>query len=252
MSRLPTLFVSHGSPMTLVQPSPARDFLASLAAAVPRPKAVLAVSAHWTTARPQVSNAARPHTIYDFHGFPPQLYQLRYQPPGAPKVAERVAELTGAEMTEYGLDHGAWVPLLLGWPDEDIPVAQLSIQPNQDPTHHYRLGQQLALLRDAGVLILASGALTHNLRAYFSNDPNAVAGSLRFADWMAEAVRKDRLDDLLHYRSRAPEAAFAHPTDEHLLPLFVALGAAGDSNGQVLHRSMDGSLAMDAYAWGGG
>jgi 4,5-DOPA dioxygenase extradiol len=250
MSRLPTLFVSHGSPMTLVQPSPARDFLAGLGASLPRPKAILAVSAHWTTARPTVSDAAKPATIHDFHGFPAQLYELRYEPPGAPAVAERVAELCGADVARYGLDHGAWVPLLLGWPDEDIPVTQLSIQPDQDPSYHYRLGQRLALLRDAGVLILASGALTHNLRAYFSNDPGAVAGSLRFADWMAEAVRKNRLDDLLHYRSRAPDAASAHPTDEHLLPLFVALGAAGDSDGGVLHRSMDGSLAMDAYAWG--
>ncbi|HTH17063.1 MAG TPA: class III extradiol ring-cleavage dioxygenase [Magnetospirillum sp.] len=249
MSRLPTLFVSHGSPMVLAQPSPARDFLSQLGASLPRASAILVVSAHWTTGRPTVSNAARPRTIHDFHGFPPQLYDLHYQPPGAPELAERVAELTGAETAEYGLDHGAWVPLLLGWPDEDIPVTQLSVQPALGPLHHYQLGQKLALLREAGVLVLASGALTHNLRAYFSDDPRAMARSQAFAGWMAETVAKDRIDDLLNYRTKAPDAAYAHPTDEHLLPLYVALGAA-DGAGRVLHRSFDGNLAMDAYAWG--
>lgn len=205
------------------------------------------MSAHWTTAHPLVSATARPRTIHDFHGFPPQLYDLRYDAPGDPELAALVARLSGAEPVEYGLDHGAWVPLLLGWPDADIPVLQLSVQPRQNPEHHYRLGQKLAALREDGVLILASGALTHNLRAYFGADANAVPYSRAFADWMAAAVTENRDDDLLHYRSRAPEAAFAHPTDEHLLPLYVALGSGGP--GRVLHRSLDGSLAMDAYAW---
>ncbi|MGE5516538.1 MAG: DODA-type extradiol aromatic ring-opening family dioxygenase [Bacteroidota bacterium] len=247
MSRLPALFVSHGSPMVLVQPSPARDFLAGLGATLPKPRAIVVVSAHWTTAAPMVSNADRPHTIHDFHGFPPQLYDLHYDAPGAPELAETVARLTGAAPVEYGLDHGAWVPLLLGWPDEDIPVTQISVQSAADPTHHYALGRTLAPLRDDGVLILASGALTHNLRAYFSADPQAVARSLAFADWMASAVEQNRSGDLLSYRTLAPDAAYAHPTDEHLLPLFTALGAGG--HGRVLHRSMDSSLAMDAYAW---
>lgn len=248
MPRLPALFVSHGSPMTLVQPSPARDFLVGLGASLPRPRAILAVSAHWTTARPTVSGSARPATLHDFHGFPPQLYDLRYEPPGAPELAARVAALAGADIVPRDLDHGAWVPLLLGWPDEDIPVTQLSVQPQADPAAHYHLGRALAPLRDEGVLILASGALTHNLRAYFSDDPRAVARSRAFADWMADAVEQGRTGELLRYRDEAPEAAFAHPTDEHLLPLFVALGAA-DSPGRVLHRSLDGSLAMDAYGW---
>lgn len=248
MSSLPTLFVSHGSPMILVQPSPARDFLTGLGTTLPRPRAILVVSAHWTTAEPTTAGSVRPRTIHDFHGFPPQLYQLRYDAPGTPDLAASVAGLAGARVAEYGLDHGAWVPLLLGWPNADIPVTQLSVQPHADPAHHYDLGRKLAALRDEGVLILASGALTHNLRAYFSDDPRAVERSRAFADWMATAVTEGRTDDLLHYRSRAPDAAFAHPTDEHLLPLFVALGAAKGA-GTVLHRSLDGSLAMDAYGW---
>jgi len=249
VSLMPTLFVSHGSPMTLVEPSPARDFLRELAGLVPRPRAILAVSAHWTTAEPLVSAAARPPTIHDFHGFPPDLYDLTYPAPGAPDLAGLVARLTGAEAVEYGLDHGAWVPLLLGWPDADIPVAQLSIQPHQDPTHHYLLGRKLAALRHDGVLILGSGALTHNLRAYFSNDSTATQRSLLFADWMADKVARGSSEDLLAYRPRAPEAAFAHPKDDHLLPLFVALGAGEDGKPEVIHRSMDGNMAMDAYAW---
>ncbi len=249
MSPMPTLFVSHGSPMVLVEPSPARDFLRGLATLVPRPRAILAVSAHWTTASPMVSAAERPHTIHDFHGFPPDLYEMAYPAPGAPELAGLVARLTGAEAVEYGLDHGAWAPLLLGWPDADIPVAQLSIQPQADPTHHYLLGRKLAVLRQDGVLILASGALTHNLRAYFSDDPEAAARSLRFADWMADKVAKGSSEDLLAYRPRAPDAAFAHPKDDHLLPLFVALGAGEDGTPRVIHRSLDRTMAMDAYGW---
>lgn len=248
MSAMPALFVSHGSPMMAVAPSPARTFLAGLGRLVPRPKAILAVTAHWLTQSPAVSTAARPETIHDFHGFPPELYALRYGAPGAPAVARRVMALTGAAGADRGLDHGAWAPLLLGWPEADIPVTQLSVQPHQGPAHHYALGRALAPLRDEGVLILATGALTHNLRAYFGGDGRAVARSQAFADWMAEAVEQGRVDDLLEYRAKAPEAAFAHPTDEHLLPLFVALGAAGGP-GRVLHRSLDGSLAMDAYSW---
>jgi len=244
---LPSLFVSHGSPMILVEPSPARSFLSGLGASLPRPKAILVVSAHWETEAPAVSVSPRPETIHDFGGFPAELYRFRYDAPGAPELAERVAALTGADKVVHGLDHGAWVPLLLGWPDADVPVTQLSIQPDQGPDHHYRLGQALAPLRDEGVLILASGALTHNLRAYFRGGDGEAARSLAFADWMASAVENCRTDDLLAYRRRAPEAVHAHPADEHLLPLFVALGAGG--RGRVLHRSLDGSLAMDGYGF---
>ncbi|MBC7908339.1 MAG: dioxygenase [Rhodospirillaceae bacterium] len=245
---LPALYVSHGSPMIMIEPSPARDFLVGLGPSLPRPSAILMVSAHWTTTAPVVSTATQPETIHDFGGFPPALYQLQYPAPGAPALAERVTALIGAATERRGLDHGAWVPLLLGWPDADIPVTQLSVQPRLDPAHHYRLGQALAPLRDEGVLILASGALTHNLRAYFRGGEDETARSIVFADWMAAALEQGRVDDLLNYRTRAPAAEQAHPTDEHLLPLFVALGTGG--HGKVLHRSLDGSLAMDAYAFG--
>ena len=244
---LPALFVSHGSPMILVEPSPARSFLTGLSASLPRPQAILVVSAHWETEAPAVSASPRPETIHDFGGFPPELYRFRYPAPGAAELAGWVSALTGADTAMRGLDHGAWVPLLLGWPDASIPVTQLSVQPHQSSEHHYRLGQALAPLREKGVLILASGALTHNLRAYFRGGNGEVARSQAFAAWMAAAVTEGRVEDLLAYREKAPEAAHAHPTEEHLLPLFVALGAA--TKGEVLHRSLDGSLAMDSYAW---
>lgn len=250
------LFVSHGSPMIAVQPSPAREFLSGLGQTLPRPSAILAISAHWDTPKPMVSTAARPETIHDFGGFPQALYDLRYPAPGAPELAGQVVDLLATARipvasTQRGLDHGAWMPLLLGWPQGDIPVTQLSIQAHEDPSHHWRLGQALRPLQDQGVLILASGALTHNLRAYFGGDGRTVARTRIFADWMADAVEQGRTDDLLDYRRRAPEAVSAHPTDEHLLPLFVAMGAGGGAGGpgRVLHRSLDGSLAMDAYAF---
>ena len=134
---MPTLFVSHGSPTLILEDLPARAFLASLGQQVPRPKAIVAVSAHWNTDKPAVSTAARPETVHDFYGFPDALYRLHYAAPGAPELAERVAELTGAvRVPGQGLDHGAWVLAMLGWPEADIPIFQLSVQPHQSPAHH--------------------------------------------------------------------------------------------------------------------
>ncbi|MCA1855609.1 dioxygenase [Massilia oculi] len=260
MSRLPTLFVSHGSPMLALQDSPARRFLAGLGAALPRPRAVLAVSAHWETiGAPALGYATRPATIHDFGGFPPALYRIDYPAPGAPEVAGRAAALLQAAGLAAGrdpgrgLDHGAWVPLRLMYPDADVPVTQLSILHRGDPSAHLRIGRALAALREEGVLVLASGSLTHNLHAYRGQGvdapvPDWVAG---FGDWMAARLAANDQAALLDYRRAAPHAVQNHPTDEHLLPLFVALGAAGpDARATRLHASVEhGVLAMDAYAF---
>ncbi len=150
---MPTVFVSHGSPMLYLEKDlPARAFLAGLGGLLPRPRAIVAVSAHWNTERPAVSTADRPETIHDFYGFPGALYRLHYDAPGAPELAERVAELTGAARDpSYGLDHGAWVPALLGWPEADIPIFQLSVQPYATPADHIALGRKLSPLRDEGI-----------------------------------------------------------------------------------------------------
>ncbi|KDR25728.1 MULTISPECIES: DODA-type extradiol aromatic ring-opening family dioxygenase [Caballeronia] len=235
MSRLPTVFISHGAPTLPIDPSmPSAEF-ASLGQTLPRPRAILMLSAHWGTAQPVASTAERPETIHDFYGFPRALYELRYPAPGAPDLAKRAAALLGAQgipaaTTNHGLDHGAWVPMLLMFPDAEVPVTQLSIQPHLDAAHHFRIGRALRELRDDGVMIVGSGQITHNLRmADFSARPeDADPRVAEFTDWFESRMAERDIDALLDYHARAPHAALMHPTDEHLLPVFSALGAAAD------------------------
>jgi 4,5-DOPA dioxygenase extradiol len=255
----PALFLSHGSPMMALTESPARDFLRGLGRELGRPSAILVASAHWETAVPTLNNVARNATIHDFYGFPPALFAMRYEPPGAPELARKAASLLadaglpGEIDTERGLDHGAWVPLTLMYPVADIPVLQLGIQSHLDPAHHLRLGRALAPLRDQNVLIIGSGSFTHNLRLLQRDavdgpqPPDVVA----FSDWFDAAIADGRTQDLLAYRTRAPYAERQHPTDEHLLPLYVALGAGGEKpTAERLHASaMYSALRMDAYAF---
>ena len=251
---MPTIFVSHGSPTLILDDVPARAFLASLGGQLPRPKAIVAVSAHWDTDMPAVSLARKPETIHDFYGFPEALYRLRYAAPGAPELAERVAKLTGAAHDPHrGLDHGAWVPAMLGWPDADVPIFQLSVQPQESPTHHIALGRKLSTLREEGILVMGSGSATHNLRALVRGggecEPEPWAKD--FDDWLAETLENGDEQALADYRARAPHAREAHPTDEHFLPLHVAYGAAGaGAHGRALHRSFTlGNLSMASYAF---
>ncbi|UYN95986.1 MAG: dioxygenase [Enhydrobacter sp.] len=251
---MPTVFVSHGSPLLILQDLPARRFLAGLGALLPRPTAIVAVSAHWNTERPAVSISARPETIHDFHGFPDALYRLHYHASGAPELARRVAALIDADCDPgYGLDHGGWVPAMLGWPAADIPIFQLSVQPHLTPAHHIAIGRRLAELRQEGVLVLGSGSATHNLRrlARGRHDVEPEPWAREFDDWLADAVARGDETALAESRTRAPYAREAHPTDEHLLPLHVAFGAAGPgAKGRPLHRSFtSGNLSMAAYAF---
>lgn len=261
MPTLPSLFVSHGSPMLARHAGRTGNAWHELAEQLPKPQAILMLSAHWLTRHPQVSASPAPATIHDFGGFPEDLYTLQYPAPGAPLLAEQVAQLLGkAGMSatisaDHGLDHGAWVPLRNMYPEADIPVAQLSIQPMLGPSHHYRLGQQLSSLREQGVLIIGSGSLTHNLGDVVWNagdDASHIADYvLTFQDWIHAKLMAGDLHALLDYRQQAPFATRAHPTDEHLLPLFVALGAGGYES---IHRYFDGitegALAMDIYSFG--
>ena len=252
----PTLFLSHGSPMLALQDIPARSFIASLGQSLTRPAAVVMISAHWETAIPAVNAVAQNDTIHDFYGFPPALFALTYPAPGAPDLAVHIADLLGeaglrAQIdTARGLDHGAWVPMLMMWPDHDIPVLQLSVQSNLGPGHHVQLGRAIASLRAQNILVIASGSFTHNLRALQRTEAGAEPEWVtQFSNWMHEALTQGRTCDLVAYRRLAPHAVMAHPTDEHLLPLFVALGAAGEgAQATRLHSSVDlGSLRMDAY-----
>jgi 4,5-DOPA dioxygenase extradiol len=259
----PTLFISHGSPMLPLVQAPARDFLAGLGAWVDhtygRPKAILVASAHWETAQPEVNAVAVNDTIYDFHGFPQALYDLRYPAPGSPLLAERVSDLLGGSGLASridrtrGLDHGAWCPLILAYPLADIPVLQVSVQSHLGPAHHAQLGQALAPLREEGVLVIGSGSWTHDLRRFRGQALDALETPdvIAFSEWMDTALVEGRRSDLLTYRNRAPFAAQEHPTEEHLLPLFVAMGAGGAAaRPEKLHQSATyGILRMDAYAF---
>jgi 4,5-DOPA dioxygenase extradiol len=256
---LPSLFLSHGAPTLTLTETPARSFLQQLGSQLRRPKAILVISAHWETSLPMVSAVQRNDTIHDFGGFPQVLYELRYPAVGSPSVAVRVSDLLHASgmdcKTDHrrGLDHGAWVPLLLMYPQADIPVLQLSIQPHLGTRHHLAMGRALAPVREEGVLIIGSGSMTHDLSEFRGHGPNDPAPDWvnSFANWIHTSLASGATSDLLDYRSKAPFATKNHPTEEHLLPLYSALGAAGEQPRiERLHASSTYSvLRMDVYAF---
>jgi 4,5-DOPA dioxygenase extradiol len=257
---LPTLFISHGSPMLLVENTAARDFLAGYAHTLPKPRAIVIASAHFGTTRPAVVGDAQPGMIYDFGGLP-QLRSLVYPAPGDPVAAVKIAGLLQAAgfapavVTGHGYDHGTWVPLMLLYPDAEVPVVQLAVQPYLGPAHHVAVGRALASLKDEGFLLIGSGSATHNLDAFYSGrhapDQPPLAWVSSFTDWLHDKVVDGDVDALVNYRTLAPHAADNHPTEEHLLPLFIALGAAAAANGRRVHASTrNGVLAMDTYAFG--
>ncbi|MBR9970725.1 DODA-type extradiol aromatic ring-opening family dioxygenase [Magnetospirillum sulfuroxidans] len=249
-----TLFVSHGSPMIALEASSASMFLADLGRSMPRPQAIVAVSAHWLADGFAVGGASQPETIHDFFGFPPALYAMTYPAPGDPALAARVAELTGAQLhPRRGLDHGVWSVASLLWPDAEVPVVPVSVSRRDNPAAHLDFGRRLRPLTADGVLILATGAATHNLAAYtgLPRQSPALPWVTAFTDWLGQVIGTGRVADLVDYRAQAPHAIDNHPTDEHLLPLFVAAGA-GEGAGTVLHRSVEhGVIAMDSYGWFG-
>lgn len=257
---IPAIFVSHGAPDLILTDMPARSALMGLAKHFPRrPSAIIAVSAHWETDAPQIMSGSNHKAMHDFRGFDPQLDAFEYDVAGAPQLAEEIKRALDAagHRVAYdaarSLDHGAWVPLRLGFPKADIPVLQLSIQPLASPSHHFELGRTLSKLRANDVLILASGGFTHNLHAYFrarmDGEETPAPWVKVFGDWLAAKIEAGEKDDLLAYRDIAPFARENHPTDEHLLPLFVAVGAGNASaRGRALHHStINGVLRMDAF-----
>lgn len=251
---LPSLFISHGSPMLALEPGASGPALTLLAAALPRPRAVLVVSAHWESYELRVGNAAQPRTWHDFGGFPAELYAVQYPAPGEPQLAQQVRQLLiDAELpTELDeqrpRDHGAWVPLMLMYPDADIPVVQLSLPSHAGPELQVKVGQALRSLREQGVLLVGSGSITHNLgELNWRAGPEVIAPwAGEFRDWMVERLYQDDRAALLDYRRQAPHAVRNHPSDEHLLPLFFALGA-GEYFSLVHSGFTYGALGMDVY-----
>ena len=247
--RLPALYLGHGAPPLLDDPLWTRQ-LGAWAGTLPRPRAILIVSAHWESAPVAISaSAAATPLIYDFGGFDPKYYNMTYATPDASDLARLVASVFPDteplhQHTSRGLDHGAWVPLKVMYPDADIPVLQLSL-PTHDPKRLLDLGRRLAPLRDHGVLIVGSGYLTHGLPYLRDWSPQAKppGWSVDFDLWAAEAIEAGDIDTLASYRSDAPGMPYAHPTVEHYVPLFVTLGAAADA-------SVPPQTVIDGYFFG--
>lgn len=254
----PALFLSHGAPTLALANNFFTHAWSELGVLLGRPGSIVVVSAHWDTPVPAVSAAERLETIHDFHAFPEELYRVRYQPPGAPVLAAQVVRLleSAGHATvidpDRGIDHGGWVPLRWMYPDADIPVIQLSVQSGLGARHHLEIGRALGPLRDEGVMVLGSGGIVHNL-----GECNWKGGAAApppwaeaFNDWIADRVEQGAVDDLADYRRLAPQPQRAHPTQEHLMPFFVALGAGGIPARRIDLGFDMGSLSMDCYAFG--
>ena len=234
MERMPALYIGHGAPMLLDDPLWTSQ-LRGVAANLPKPKAILIVSAHWESEPVTLSSpeAAVP-LVYDFGGFDPKYYQMKYETPDATQLADLVAKLMpdteSVHQSNRGLDHGAWVPLKVMYPDADIPVLQMSM-PTTNPEGLIKLGKRLQLLRDQGVLIIGSGFMTHGLPFLrdWRIDAIAPGWSSDFDIWAAESLANGDVESLMKFKEVAPGMPYAHPTVEHFIPLFITLGAATDS-----------------------
>ncbi len=257
--RLPVLFVSHGSPMFALEAGETGPALTRWGQALrqrhPGFRGVGILSPHWMAHGVEVMAHAQPPTWHDFGGFPPALYRLQYPAPGAPVLAQQVqARLAQAGIAatlnpERPLDHGAWVPLMHLLPQADVPVVQLALPVDADARAVYALGQALQDLRSQGVLLVGSGSMTHNLREFFGGERQAASYVVEFSRWVEQQVQAGAIDALLDWQQQAPHALRAHPTDEHFLPLYFALGAGAGSTPHYLSREvMYGMLAMDAFA----
>jgi 4,5-DOPA dioxygenase extradiol len=256
--KAPALFVSHGAPTLALEPGLLGPKLRQLGEQLSGLTAVAVVSAHWQTAGVQVMRTLEPETIHDFGGFPPALYRLQYPAPGAPSLAADTAALLTASGFDVsfddgrGLDHGVWVPMLYLLPAARIPVFQVSLPFAFDAENALELGRALQPLRQKGVLVMGSGSLTHNLREIGQTDPNNTRYALEFTAWIRRHVQARDSSALTDYRRRAPHAERAHPTEEHFLPLLVAVGASDDDDAvEVIEAGMTyGVLSMESYLFG--
>jgi aromatic ring-opening dioxygenase catalytic subunit (LigB family) len=273
MSKLPTVFIPHGGgPCFFMDwdPPDTWDRMANYLRSVPaevgsRPKALVVISGHWEEDVVTIQNNPAPPLLYDYYGFPPSTYQIKFAAPGAPDVSARIAELLGAAGIawkydrERGFDHGVFIPLKVAFPDADVPIVQVSLLANMDPAEHIRIGEALAPLRDEDVLIVGSGMTYHNMRTLMAsmrggaNGRSADAGSQRFDDWLEETLTKlepAKRSAALAEWAKAPSARQAHPREEHLLPLHVVVGAAGNDRGQRTLKDVVMGAVESAFRFG--
>ena len=256
--KAPTCFISHGAPSFAIEQDELSDYLYDLGQSLKNVKAILIVSPHWQTQQLEVMTTAKPTTIHDFYGFPEALYSLQYPASGNPSLARQVIELLAqhkidaTENSSQGYDHGAWVPLIHLLPKHQLPVFQISLPTNFNPKMTFDLGKAIASLRDEGVMIIGSGGLTHNLYELQPKESKPEHYIEEFVNWMDDKVKSRDFEQLVNYRTLAPHSKRAHPTDEHLLPLFIALGASDDNEELTIveNQIYYGILSTKSYFWG--
>jgi 4,5-DOPA dioxygenase extradiol len=252
---IPPIFLSHGAPSLPLEDIPARAFIKELGIKYKNIKAVLCISAHWETSIPEVTTNPWPNTIHDFYGFPEELYQIKYWAPGSPELAKETYNLiedNGMEALknhDRGLDHGTWIPMMLMFPEADVPVIQLSLQHHMDPEKHMHVGQAVSELKNEGILILGSGGAVHPLGyASFRSGAQPDPWAIDFEAWLTKAVTSGDEESLLNYRRISPYPERVHPYPDHLMPLLTVFGAADNKKGKVAHKSWyAGDLGMGAY-----
>ncbi|MCB6183270.1 dioxygenase [Leeia sp. TBRC 13508] len=253
-----SLFVSHGAPDIVLNPGTWGSMLSAYGQMLCDVKAVLVISPHWRTRGLFITSAKAHHAMHDFGSFPEALYEMEYHPPGATKLAEEIAThlsqqgwRTTADALR-GLDHGAWIPLMQLFPDENVPVLQLSMPIKMTPLEAYQLGEALQGLSRSGVLVMGSGCLTHNLKDYHQKPLEMPDYVMRFTEWIRDRIEHNDRAALIDALTLAPDAELAHPTSEHYLPLLVALGAAGDdARATLLETGVQSNvLSLESYAWG--
>ena len=257
----PSIFISHGAPTLAIEQSSAHDYLRMFGSKLAKPDAIVVISAHHVSRGIAVTSDPSPETIYDFGGFPDALYRITYPAPGAPVLAATIVALLGDAghdaflQSGRGFDHGTWVPLGLMFPDAQTPVVQVAIDMTKSAQWHFELGRALQSLRSQNVLIVGSGSATHNLREFFHGgyaiDDAAPSWVREFANWVASGLESGNIEEILDAVERGPHGSRNHPTLDHILPLFVAMGAGSDGEARALHRSTTyGVLSMDAFGFG--
>ncbi|NQX62918.1 DODA-type extradiol aromatic ring-opening family dioxygenase [Paenibacillus qinlingensis] len=255
---LPAFFIAHGSPSLAIEQHAYTEFLHRLVMSLPKPKAIVVFSAHWESAVQKISSAVEPEMMYDFSGYPEELYDINYPAKGDLTLSLHIQQLFQQEgircelNDRRGLDHGAWAPLSIMYPHAQIPVVTLSVNPRLTPEEHYRIGAALSSLRDEQVLIIGSGGTVHNLRKLDDNNPVPQLWAVEFDEWLEEQLETWNLEALIRYDERAPHAREAVPTPEHFVPLLVAMGA-GDAtrSAKLLHHSFQmGTLSLCCWMFG--
>ena len=254
-AKMPVLFVGHGSPMNAIEDNEYSQGWAKIAGQIPRPQAILSISAHWYTQGSRITDADQPKTVYDMYGFPDELYQVKYPAAGSPALAHATQGLIKRTVTvdnSWGCDHGTWSVLCKMYPEADIPVVQLSVDRDASPAEHFRIGQEISSLREQGVLIFASGNVVHNLAKIDWRMDGGHPWAVEFDHYIKEKVNTRQYDAVIHYEQAGQSAKQAFFTPEHFYPLLYILGASREDDRLMIFNDSCtlGSLSMTSYLFG--